>query len=106
MRRTDVAWRPFSTLRGFVRLVLLIDWDPIGILGSSGAMDEYDSYADEICRLIQMGATRDMLVAHLDKIEKQRMGLRGERRAQSEVAEKLLEIYEVIQRDERWRPET
>ena len=106
MRRIDDAWRPFSTLRGFVRLVLLIDWDPIGILGHSGAMDEYDRYADELCRLIQTGATRDVLVNYLDKIEKQRMGLRGERRAQTEVAEKLLGIYKAIQRDDQWRSET
>ncbi|MCW3098211.1 MAG: hypothetical protein JWL77_3829 [Chthonomonadaceae bacterium] len=103
MRKTDDAWRPFSTLSGFVRLVLLIDWDPIGILGYSGAMDEYDSYVNDICRLIQEGATRDMLVAHLDRIEKQQMGGLGERPVQTEVAEKLLEIYKAIQQNERWR---
>ena len=36
--------RHFNTLRGFVRLVLLVAWDPIGILGYAGAMNEYDSY--------------------------------------------------------------
>jgi hypothetical protein len=105
VRTTDDAWRPFSTLQGFVRLVLLIDWDPIGVLGYSGAMDEYDRYADDICRLIHTGASRELLIAHLDKIEKQRMGLRGERRTQTEVAEKLLAIYEAIRQDERWRTE-
>ncbi len=100
MRKTEDAWRPFSTLHGFVRLVLLIDWDPIGILGYSSAMDEYDSYANDICRLIQEGATRDMLVAHLDRIEKHPMGGLGERAVQTEIAEKLLEIYKTIQQNE------
>jgi len=100
MTKIDDAWRPFATLHGFVRLVLLIDWDPIGILGYYGAMDEYDSYANDICRLIQEGATRDMLVAHLDGIEKQQMGVRGERVIQKEVAEKLLAIHKAIQQNE------
>ena len=101
MRTTNDAWRPFSTLEGFVRLVLLVDWNPIGILGYAGAMDEYDSYVDDLCHLIRNGATRDMLVTHLDKIEKQRMGLRGERPAQTEVADKLLEIYKAVKQNEQ-----
>ncbi len=105
MKTTDDAWRPFSNLQGFVRLVLLINWDPIGILGYPGAMDEYDIYAGDICQLILAGGTRDTLVAHLDKIEKLQMGMRGERRAQTEVAEKLLRIYETFQQNERWRVE-
>ena len=99
MRKPNDAWRSFSTLQGFVRLVLLIDWDPIGILGYANAMDEYDSYANGICHLLQKGATRDMLIAHLDRLEKREMGLTGERRAQTQVAEKLLEIFETLQRE-------
>lgn len=90
MRKNKDAWRPFSMLEGFVRLVLLVDWDPIGILGYTGSMDEYDSYAGDICRLLQEGATRDMLIDHLDRLEKQWMGLSGERRSQTEVAETLM----------------
>jgi hypothetical protein len=40
VRKINDAWRPFSTLQGFVRLVLLVDWDPIVILGYANAMDE------------------------------------------------------------------
>jgi hypothetical protein len=100
VRKNNDAWRPFSTLEGFVRLVLLVDWDPIGILGYTGAMDEYDSYAGDICRLLQEGATRDMLIDHLDRLEKQWMGLSGERRSQTEVAEKVMEIFEIFQRED------
>lgn len=93
MRRTKEDWLPFSNLQGFVRLVLLIDWDPIGVLGRPRAMDEYDSYVDAICDMIQSGATSEMLAAHLDSIEERQMGLRRKRRANTEVAAKLLEIY-------------
>jgi hypothetical protein len=106
IRRANEEWRPFTTLQGFVRLVLLVDWDPIGILGRSRAIDEYDGYVDEICQLILTDATREILVAHLDKIERQNMRMRGERRATTEVAKKLLGIYKAIQLDERMRPDT
>lgn len=99
VRKINDAWRPFSTLQGFVRLVLLFDWDPIGILGYANAMDEYDSYANGICRLIQAGATREDLIAHLDRLETQAMGLPGERRSQMHVAEKLLGIFNILQRE-------
>ena len=69
MRRIDESWRPFCTLQGYVRLVLLVDWDPIGIFGYSGAMNEYVSYAEGICGLMESGATREILIAHLDKAE-------------------------------------
>jgi hypothetical protein len=45
------------TLEDFVKLVLLVDWDPIGIFGEPSATDEYDSYALGICGLMYRGAT-------------------------------------------------
>ena len=100
MRKPGDAWRPFSTLHGFVRLVLLVDWDPIGILGEPDAMNEYNSYASGICRLLDRGATRDALIAHLDSLEKQRMGMSGEGHRQAEVAEKLLKIFTTLERED------
>ena len=100
MTKIDDAWRPFAKLHGFVRLVLLVDWDPIGIFGYTGAMDEYDGYATDICDLIRAGASRETLIHHLDTIEKQRMSSRGERPVQAEVADKLLRLYRTIQQDE------
>lgn len=105
MRRTDDAWRPFAELRGFVRLVLLVDWDPIGILGYAGAMDEYDSYVEGVCRLIESGADREKLIAHLDALERVNMDLRGNRPVQAEVAGKLLRLYRRVQQHDRWRSE-
>ena len=105
MKGADNSWKPFNDLLGFVRLVLLVDWDPIGILGYPGAIDEYDSYADQVCELIHSGATREDLIGLLDGIEKKWMNLPGERRAQGEVADKLLRAHARIEQYNRWRPE-
>ena len=102
-RRQQDEWTPFSNLQGFVRLVLLVDWEPIGVFGKPNAMDEYDDYAPEICKLLCSGTSRETLIAHLDKIEKQQMRLRGERPAQAEVADKLLLLYRTISEDEQRR---
>ena len=101
MSRTDDAWSPFSDLHGFVRLVLLVDWDPIGVFGCADAMNEYDSYATEVCKLLLSGVSCETLVVHLDTIEKQWMGLRGGRREQAEVADKLLMLCRTIHQDEQ-----
>ena len=41
--RSDNDWEPFAHPLGFVRMMLLVDRDPIGTLGEPGAMDEYDT---------------------------------------------------------------
>ena len=104
MRRKSDDWTPFSTLQGFVRLTLLVDWDPIGILGYSGAMDEYDSYAAEVSQLLRDGASIETLATHLDRIETQQIGVRGNRMAQAEVAEKLVRLYHTVLEDEKRSP--
>ena len=76
--------------------MLLVDWDPIGVFGYSGAMDEYDSYASEVCSLLRSGASREQLILHLDRIEKKTMGIRAARAGQAEVADKLLLLYKVV----------
>ncbi len=80
-----------------MRLVLLVDWDPIGVFGWSGAMDEYDRYAQDICDLIEAGGTHEMLVEHLKKIAGQRMEMPVTTHTQNEVAAKLLAVYKNMQ---------
>ncbi len=101
MRRTQDAWTPFSTLHGFICLILLVDWDPIGVFGYADAMDEYDGYAAEVCRLLRSGVSREALASHLEGIERHRMGARGELTGQTEVAEKLLLLYRTVLNDEQ-----
>ena len=94
--RNPGDWQPFCSLRGVVRLILLVDWDPIGVFGSLDALNEYDSYASGVCKLLEAGATREKLIAHLDHIEKASMGLRGERIVLAEIADKLLVVYQIF----------
>ncbi|MCW3098796.1 MAG: hypothetical protein JWL77_4414 [Chthonomonadaceae bacterium] len=101
IRKLHPEWTPFSTLHGFVRLILLVDWDPIGVFGYTGAMDEYDSYAAEICTMLCGKVSREQLIAHLDDLEKNTMGGRGERPAQAQVADKLLLVYKTVTDVER-----
>ena len=70
-------WQRFSHPLGMVRLILLVDWDPIGIFGHAGAMDQYDGYAVDVYDLLRSGASEEELAAHLHRIEVERMGMHG-----------------------------
>jgi hypothetical protein len=87
-----------------VHLILLVDWDPLGIFGYPSAMNEYDSYANDICALLRSGVSREALIRHLDTVETQTMSGRGGRKAQAEVADKLLMLFKTIADDERRSP--
>lgn len=58
-----------------VGMVLLRDWDPIGVCDEPGAQDEYDSYVGPIVELLLAGAGVGDLVDHLGEIQRGRMGL-------------------------------
>jgi len=72
--RTD--WKPFANPLGYVRLILLLHWDPIGIFGYDGAMDEYDGYAKGVLNLLESGASDTDIARHLFQIETERMEIR------------------------------
>lgn len=58
-----------------IRMVLLEDWDPIGVAGVPEAQDEYDSYIGPIYRLLASDASVEQLAQHLQEIETTQMGL-------------------------------
>jgi hypothetical protein len=60
-----------------VRLILLSDWDPIGVSGILPAENEYDPYVDEILHLAKH-ANQHALAQHLHDIETKRMGRAGD----------------------------
>ena len=98
-RRANAAasrkdWHPFANPEGMVRLVLLLEWDPLGVAGFYGAMDEYDSYAEDFTGLLETGATQDELTAHLREIERTRMNIKRERPELREVAATLRRVYD------------
>lgn len=47
-----------------IRLVLLHDWDPIGVQNEPAAQDEYDSYVGGVYRLLASGATEQQVADH------------------------------------------
>jgi hypothetical protein len=58
-----------------IRLVLLRDWDPIGVQDVPEAQDEYDSYVAGVYRLLASGASAHEIAEHLLRIEMFQMGL-------------------------------
>ncbi len=101
MRKVKVVWKEFASLEGFIRLILLVDWDPIGIFGYPAAMDEYDSYAPPICSLLVSGATRESLAAHLREIENRQMGMTHSHTDCEAAADKLLAVYTIWYRNQQ-----
>jgi hypothetical protein len=93
-------WRPFADLHGMVRLVLIVDWDPIGVFGHPRALDEYDSYAEGIVSLMQVGASSEAVAAHLLSLERKNMGLRGRVANAEQAAQKLITLYKMSLPDE------
>ncbi len=43
----------FDTLKNNIRKMFFEDWDPIGVNHYPSAIDEYDSYADELAAALQ-----------------------------------------------------
>jgi hypothetical protein len=54
---------------------ILRQWDPIGAIDESN-QDEYDSYSDDIVRMLDAGVSVDVLVEHLRQLVDY-MGLSG-----------------------------
>jgi hypothetical protein len=77
-------------LMKLVEVVLLREWDPIGIAEEPAAQDEYDSYAPGVARLILSGASGEAIADHLLSIEREWMGLRGNDAVARRVSELLL----------------
>jgi hypothetical protein len=59
-----------------IRIVLLRDWDPVGIGDNPNLRDEYDSYIPELVRILSApSVNREAILAYLLEIETDRMGL-------------------------------
>ena len=67
-----------------IRDVLMREWDPIGVKDEPMAADEYDMYLGDIYGLLTDNASEAAIAAHLQKIERERMGF-----ADFQTAERL-----------------
>ncbi len=56
-------------------LILLVDWDPVGVFGIRQAEDEYDRYVQGVFELLRTGATDKKIAAHLLALQSQHMGM-------------------------------
>jgi hypothetical protein len=72
-----------------IRLILLRDWDPVGVQDEPNAQDEYDSYVGGVYRLLVDGASPKVIAEHLARIEGERMGLPSSVDRRIPVATKL-----------------
>lgn len=73
-----------------VRLILLKEWDPIGIQHIPEALAEYDGYVPAICRLLKESPTPEKIYKHLCWIASDRMGIEINEALFLEIAEKLI----------------
>ena len=70
--------------------ILWEDWDPIGISGSENARDEYYGYLPGVFRLALDGATDEAIADRLHLIERENMGLSGNRNHCLWAAQKIV----------------
>jgi hypothetical protein len=76
--------------------LLVTEWDPCGVNRVAEAWDEYYGYLPQIFRLALDGASPRVIAKHLLSIERDRMGLRGDRRLCLRVAAKIVNAKEVL----------
>ncbi|HEY9283557.1 MAG TPA: hypothetical protein VIP46_08890 [Pyrinomonadaceae bacterium] len=79
-------------IRDQIRLILLHDWDPIGVSDTPAAHDEYDSCVAGIYGLLASGASEYQIVERLYSIQTTSMGLPGDRETLKVAAEKLAKL--------------
>jgi hypothetical protein len=80
-----------------LRLVegVLRRWDPVGVQpGRFAPADEYDSYAPKIVSMVESGCSADALVAHLEHLSVDTMGVGSNLRSSTKFA---AEIFRTLQ---------
>lgn len=75
------------------------DWDPIGVNDyGEDCRDEYESYIPHLFSLVEQGADYKKIAKHLSDLEKNTMGMLGSYEHCEEVAKKLIEAKNIINR--------
>ena len=78
-----------------IRLVLLRDWDPVGVRDIPEARSEYDSYVGQMYGLLASGASTAVLIDRLRQIEMVDMGLPASDSARLRAVVRKLRMLEV-----------
>jgi hypothetical protein len=66
--------RDDASLR-MVQIVLHWAWDPIGVRGIEGAVDEYDMYAPQVLEMLEADAPVEQIAGYLTSVVRDRMEL-------------------------------
>lgn len=79
-----------------IRKALVEKWDPIGVREIPEAQDEYDHYVPAVYRLLVTRRPKQELFDYLWWLEREHMGLSGDRQATEAFAEYLQGLPERI----------
>ncbi|MGD8520816.1 MAG: hypothetical protein PVF56_06690 [Desulfobacterales bacterium] len=80
-----------------IKMILLKEWDPIGVSDIPEANDEYDSYVSGVYKRLISRSTQKELYDFLWEVETQHMGLIGNRSHTEAIAKKLIKLVDIIE---------
>ena len=90
-----IDWVPFQSLEGMVRLALITNWDPIGVFGYPGTLDEYDNYVPEIVELLNQKASAQDMERSLRSLAESKMGVHlteNQLKINASTSKKLIDV--------------
>ena len=93
-------WHPFSSLHGFIRLILLVDWDPIGIFGFPGTLSQYDRYANDVYKLVTEHASRYDVISYLVQVQTERIGMAVRQEILEDVVDKIFYVVDTVEKNQ------
>jgi hypothetical protein len=77
-----------------IKRILLQEWDPIGVADTSGAADEYDTYAFQIFTSLHSGATSDSIADYLHWVVSEHIGLPSNPTLNQAIAKKICAVHQ------------
>jgi hypothetical protein len=73
---------------------ILLRWDPIGVASEPDwPEDEYDSFLEPLAAQLRAGASEDEIVAFLETVVHDQLGLEPDRRREALLAHELVAWY-------------
>jgi hypothetical protein len=93
-------WKPFSNLEGQCRLVLAVDWDPLGVFGLPGSLGQYDRYVAGLLELLHARAPHSRICNYLRSIQQDQMEMPLNEEKIARVSKRLCNIADTFNRSE------
>ncbi len=84
-------------LQNKIKMVLLNEWDPIGVRDIPEANDEYDAYVANIYKMLISHKSIHEICDYLWEVETKYMGLIGSKKNTINIAKRLLDVYESVE---------